>query len=88
MLKTVRKPSSRRTGVTLFMAGWKVWANNEADAHLLDRLGDAAGIEIDLGAQRLQHVGAAAGGGHGAVAVLGHGDAAARQDEGRGGGDG
>ncbi len=43
---------------------------HEAEAELVDRLGDAVGLELEPEAQRLEHVGRARGGGDGAVPVL------------------
>ena len=43
--------------------------------------------QVDLAAERLQHVGAAAGAGHRPITVLGDADARAGGDEGRGGAD-
>jgi len=59
----------------------------EGDADGVERLLHDLRLGVDLDAQRLEHIGAAAAAGDGSVAVLGHGDAGAGDDEGRGGGD-
>ena len=57
----------------------------EAEADLADAGRGLRGAERDRAAQRFEHIGAAAAGGHRAVAVLGDGHAAAGQHERRGG---
>ena len=42
-LKTVRTPSSRRTGPAWRMAGWWAWREHEAEADLVDAVGDVLG---------------------------------------------
>ena len=59
----------------------------KADADLLEALLDDFRFYIDVDAQRLQDVGAAATAGDGAVAVLGHGESGRRDDKGGRGGD-
>src|SRR5207344_718152 len=60
---------------------------HEPDAGFLDRLRDACGRQIDRGAERFEHVGAAGARRHAAVAVLGYARAGRGDDEHRGGRD-
>jgi hypothetical protein len=68
------------------MALWWLGANMKP-MPVLDALGDGFWLEVDVDAQRLQHVGAAALAGHAAPAVLADLGARSRRHEHRAGGD-
>ena len=59
----------------------------EAEAELVDRARYSLGRLVEVEAQGLEHVGRAAGRGHGPVAVLGHPGSGRRRNERRGGRD-
>ena len=48
-----------RTGAACFIAGWWSRREHEAEAELVDRLGDPLGLELEPEAERLEHVGRA-----------------------------
>ena len=70
MLKTVRMPISRRDGPTCFIAGWNACANMKPMPVRSIHPATCSGVEVDLRAERLEHVGTAALRRHRAVAVL------------------
>jgi hypothetical protein len=61
-----------------------LWSEEERQARLFDRPHDPIGRRVELHSQRLEHIGAAAAARHGAIAVLGHSNTAAGDDDGRG----
>ncbi len=86
-LNTVRTPSARRTGATAFIAGWSSGAKRKAMPTVSSRRAGHLRLDLDLDAERGQHVGAARARRDRAVAVLGDRHAARRRDERRRGRD-
>ncbi len=73
MLKTVRTPRARRTGMTAFMAGCRMGAWRKAK-RCLRRASRGFGWDQCHGdAEGFEDIGGAAAGGDGAVAMLGNG---------------
>ncbi len=70
-LNSVRTPISRRTGATTFMAGWCSGANMKPMPVSLDALRHLRRRQLDVRAERFQHIGSARTGRHAAPAVLG-----------------
>ena len=71
--------ATRRSGVT--ERGMEARREAEPDAGLLDATRDAGGIELERDAERFEEVRGTARRRRGAVAVLAHGHASARDDE-------
>ena len=86
-LKIVRVPSSTRVGPTFFIAGWCAGANMKPMPASSMQRATLLRRELDLDAERTQHVRRARARGERAVAVLGDRNAGARHDEGRAGRD-
>ena len=80
-LKTVRTPSSSRTGATRRIAGWWAAGEHEAEAELVDRERDPLRRLLERDPERLEHVGRPGRGARGAVAVLCDGRACSRGHE-------
>ena len=80
-LKMVRVPSSTRVGADILHRRMMRGREHEADAGLADAARHLFGRQLDLDAERHQHVGRAGARGERAVAMLGDRHAGARDDQ-------